>query len=119
VQAWHVILHDLGLRKEPLPPGKFNAAQKIAYTGIIVMGAGSLLTGLAILKPVQLGWLTWALGGYQSARLIHFALTIGYVLFVVVHVSQVIKAGWNNFRSMIAGYEIAFEGTGHGKETAH
>ena len=108
-EALQVVFHDLGLRKEPLPPGKFNAAQKLAYGGVIVMGAGSLLTGLAILKPTQLAWLTSALGGYQSARLIHFALTIGYVLFVLVHVAQVIKAGWNNFRSMVAGFEVAPE----------
>jgi len=106
LDAWQVVLHDLGIRKEPLPPGKFNAAQKLAYTGIIFMGAGSLLTGLAILKPTQLAWLTGLFGGYQSARLIHFALTIGYALFLVVHVAQVIKAGWNNFRAMVAGYEV-------------
>ena len=26
--------------------------------------------------------------------------------FFVVHVVQVILAGWNNFRSMVSGYEI-------------
>ncbi len=66
--AWQVVLHDLGIRKEPLPPGKFNHAQRIAYTGVVVMGAGSLLTGLAIYKPVQLGWLASLLGGYPAAR---------------------------------------------------
>ncbi len=37
----------------------------------------------------------------------HFALTIGYVLFFVIHIAQVIRAGWNNFRAMVAGYELA------------
>ena len=54
-EAWHVVLHDLRLRREPLPPAKFNAAQRFAYTGVILMGAGSVLTGLAIWKPTQLG----------------------------------------------------------------
>ncbi len=40
------------------------------------------------------------------ARIEHFALTIGYVLFFIVHVLQVIRAGWNNFRSMLTGYEL-------------
>ena len=71
------------------------------------MGAGSVLTGLAILKPVQLGWLTNLMGGYQTARVLHFALMVGYVLFFVVHIVQVTKAGWNNFRAMVAGYEVA------------
>ncbi len=105
-EAWQVVLHDLHIRKEPLPRRKFNGAQQIAYTSIILMGAGSLLTGLAIYKPVQFAWLTSLLGGYEWARFEHFWLTIGYVLFFLVHVAQVIKAGWNNFRAMVTGYEI-------------
>jgi thiosulfate reductase cytochrome b subunit len=45
------------------------------------------------------------MGGYEFARLIHFALTIGYLLFFIVHIVQVIRAGWRNFQSMISGYE--------------
>ena len=70
------------------------------------MGFGSLLTGLAIWRPVQFGWLTSLLGGYQAARVEHFLLASGYVLFFVVHIAQVIRAGWNNMRSMITGYEV-------------
>lgn len=105
-EAWAVILHDLGLNKNPLPKQKFNAAQQIAYTSIIVMGIGSVLTGIAIYKPIQLAWLCQLLGGYASARFLHFALTIGYVLFFFVHIFQVIKAGWNNFQAMITGFEV-------------
>ena len=105
-EAFQVVLHDLGIRKEPLPPGKFNAAQRFAYTGVILMGAGSLLTGLAIYKPIQISWAVSILGGYQSARLIHFILTLGYVGFFFVHIAQVIRAGWNNFRSMVIGMEL-------------
>jgi thiosulfate reductase cytochrome b subunit len=105
-EAWQVVLHDLGLSKVPLPRAKFNGAQRIAYTGVVLMGAGSLLTGLAIYKPTQLSWLTGLLGGYAWARAEHFTLTIGYVLFFVIHISQVIRAGWNNFRAMVTGYEL-------------
>jgi thiosulfate reductase cytochrome b subunit len=105
-EAWQVIRHDLGLRKEPLPPGKFNAAQKFAYTGVVGMGAASVLTGLAIYKPTQLAWLAICFGGYQNTRAIHFYLTLGYVLFVCVHLAQVFRAGWNNFRAMLTGYEV-------------
>jgi thiosulfate reductase cytochrome b subunit len=106
IEAIHVTLHDLHLRKEAPPPRKFNGAQQIAYTGIILMGLGSLLTGLAIYKPVQFAWLAAMFGGYQMARFFHFWITVGYVVFFVVHVAQVIKAGWNNFRAMIIGYEV-------------
>jgi len=105
-EAWQVVLHDLRIRKEPLPPRKFNGAQQIAYTSVVLMGVGSLLTGLAIYKPVQFAWLVSLFGGYQTARLIHFWLTVGYVLFFFVHVAQVVKAGWNNFRAMVIGYEV-------------
>lgn len=105
-EAWLVILHDLHLRKMSPPQNKYNAAQRIAYTAIIIMGFGSFLTGLAIYKPVQFYWITWLCGGYHFARILHFALTVGYLLFFVIHVVQVILAGWNNFRSVVSGFEI-------------
>ena len=105
-EAFLVVLHDLRLRKEAPPHRKYNAAQRISYTAIIVMGLGSLLTGLAIYKPVQFAWLAWLFGGYQMARFFHFWITVGYVLFFVVHIAQVIKTGWNNFRAMIIGVEV-------------
>jgi thiosulfate reductase cytochrome b subunit len=108
-EAIHVILHDLRLRKEPPPRRKFNGAQQFAYSAILLAGFGSLVTGLAIYKPTQFSWLTTLLGGYPRARLWHFLLTVGYLGFFVVHVAQVIKTGWNNFRSMITGYEVVTE----------
>src|SRR5579859_2309427 len=105
-EAWQVMLHDLHISKTAPPQAKFNGAQKIAYTGIIIMGLGSVLTGLAIYKPVQLHWLAVCFGGYATARIIHFILTLLYCVFFVVHVIQVILAGWNNFRAMVAGFEV-------------
>ena len=107
--AWQTLLHDLHLRKEAPKTQKFNGAQQIAYTLIVLAGLGSLLTGLAIYKPVQLSWLTTLFGGYPMARFFHFCLTVSYVVFFVVHVAQVIKTGWNNFRAMIIGYEVVNE----------
>jgi len=105
-QAIHVVLHDLHLSKKPLPKQKFNGAQKLAYTSIILMGLGSLITGIAIFRPLEIPWLTALLGGYEFARLLHFALMIGFLLFFVIHVLQVIRAGWSNFRAMVTGYEL-------------
>jgi thiosulfate reductase cytochrome b subunit len=112
-EAWQVVLHDLGVRREAPPRRKFNGAQRVAYTGVVAMGAGSLLTGLAIYKPVQLAWLTSALGGYEAARLEHFLLTVGYVLFFVIHIAQVVGAGWNNVRAMVVGVEVLDEEPAH------
>ena len=105
-ESFLVVLHDLHIRRSAPPQKKYNAAQRIAYTGIIVMGIGSVLTGLSIYKPVQFHTLCSLLGGYEWARAEHFILTILFVLFFVVHVVQVILAGWNNFRSMVTGLDV-------------
>lgn len=112
IETVQVTLHDLHLSKYHPPRRKFNGAQQIAYTTIILMGAGSLITGLAIYKPVQFAWLDALLGGYPMARFEHFWLTMGYAAFFLIHIVQVIKAGWNNFRSMISGLELLEEETG-------
>ncbi len=105
-EAWQVMLFDLKLSKIHPPERKFNGAQQIAYSSIILMGLGSVLTGIAIYKPVQFGWLVALFGGYEWARIIHFALTVGYCLFFLIHIAQVVKAGWNNFQAMVTGIEI-------------
>ncbi len=105
-EAVQVTLVDLHLRKALPAQTKYNGAQRIAYTSVIVMGLGSLVTGLAIYKPTQTHIVTTLLGGYEMARWLHFWLTIGFCAFFLVHVGQVILAGWNNFRSMVSGYEI-------------
>ena len=105
-EAWQVLLHDLHIRKQALPVKKYNGAQQIAYTSIVVMGLGSVATGLAIYKPVNFGWLCALCGGYEAARMIHFILTLGYCLFFMVHIAQVLRTGWNNFRGMVTGFEV-------------
>lgn len=105
-EAIQVMLYDLHISRNHPPPSKYNGAQQIAYTSVILMGAGSILTGLSIYKPVQFAWLSKLLGGYEWARWEHFSLTIGYCLFFLVHVTQVIRGGWNNLRAMITGYEL-------------
>jgi thiosulfate reductase cytochrome b subunit len=105
-QAILVTLKDLHLSKYLPPQTKYNGAQKIAYTSVTLMGAGSLITGLAIYKPTQLHWVTTLLGGYEMARWEHFLLTLGFCGFFLVHITQVVLAGWNNLRSMVSGLEV-------------
>jgi thiosulfate reductase cytochrome b subunit len=105
-EAIQVTLKDFHLSKYLPPQTKYNGAQKIAYTSVILMGAGSLITGLAIYKPTQAHWITTLLGGYEMARWEHFLLTLGFCGFFLIHVTQVVLAGWNNFRSMVSGLEV-------------
>ena len=101
-----VLLHDLGLRKDKPAQGQYNVMQQLAYSGVIVLGFIALATGFAIYKPVQLGWLTAMFGGYQSARLIHFIVTMSFMAFFVVHILQVVRAGFGNFWSMVTGFQL-------------
>ncbi len=106
VDAIQVTLHDLHIRRGLPSQKKYNGAQRIAYTMVIVMGLGSLVTGLAIYKPTQAHWFTTLLGGYEMARWLHIWLDFGFSVFFLVHVVQVILAGWNNFRAMVSGREV-------------
>jgi hypothetical protein len=64
------------------------------------------VSGFAIYKPTQLSLLTTLMGGYESARFIHWLVTIGFLAFFVIHLLQVARAGFGNFWSMVTGYEL-------------
>jgi thiosulfate reductase cytochrome b subunit len=104
--ALYVVLHDLKVRKHaPLADG-YNAAQRIAYTVVVLMGLLEVATGLAIAKSARFSILTAVFGGYRNAKLIHFIIALSFVGFFATHILQVARAGWNNFRSMIVGREL-------------
>ncbi|MGD9541326.1 cytochrome b/b6 domain-containing protein [Methylocystis sp.] len=67
-------------------PGRYNAAQRLLYVGVILAVIVAILSGLAIWKPVQLQGLTALMGGYETARLVHFFAMAGIVAFLVVHI---------------------------------
>ena len=65
----------------------YNAVQKLLYIVAILAGISQVVTGLAIWKPVQLSGLLSLLGGFQSARLLHFLGMSVIVGFMLVHVA--------------------------------
>jgi thiosulfate reductase cytochrome b subunit len=87
------ILHDLGeaLRGHlsHADPSKYNAVQKFAYLFAMLDITVLVLSGLAIWKSVQLPVLREVMGGYDSARVVHFSAMSLLVAFVVVHVVMV------------------------------
>jgi thiosulfate reductase cytochrome b subunit len=83
---------------------KYNALQRAAYFSVPIMGLLSVLTGWAMHKPSQLGWLAALFGGYDYARVWHFWLMWLFVLFVIPHVILVFADGWDTFRSMVVGW---------------
>ena len=64
----------------------YNAVQKLLYVVVILAGLSQVVTGLAIWKPIQFSGLVSLLGGFQSARVIHFAGMSVIVGFLIVHV---------------------------------
>ncbi len=65
----------------------YNAVQKILYIVVILAGMSQVVTGLAIWKPVQFSGLVALIGGFQSARTIHFLGMAVIVGFLIVHVA--------------------------------
>ncbi len=101
--ALEMCKYYLRLRKDHPPQGKHNALQKAAYTGIVLLGALSVLTGLSMWKPVQIAWLTGLFGGFQAARYWHFWAVWLFVGFTIVHVVLVFVVDPASLRAMITG----------------
>ncbi len=85
------VLHDLRLRRGPLPPhGLYNGMQRLSYTAVLALGLLAVLSGLALYKPVQLPALTGLLGGYDAARAVHLLILAALAAFSIIHVVQVL-----------------------------
>lgn len=66
---------------------RYNAVQKALYVGVLLVGVVIVASGLAIWKPVQFHLLTALLGGYDTARYVHFAAMSAIVAFSAIHIA--------------------------------
>ena len=87
---------------------RYNVLQNLAYLTVIFgLIPLVIVAGLAMsprLDAVIPGWIE-LLGGRQSARTLHFLAAAGILLFVLVHVFEVLINGvWNQLRSMVTGW---------------
>ena len=103
-RAAQMQLYYLRLRKNHPEQGKHNALQKGAYSFIVALGIGSVLSGLAIWKPVQLGFLTAMFGGYEWTRYWHFCAVWLFAGFILLHVALVFLVDPASLRGMITGW---------------
>ena len=100
--SWRAISRHLRLTRPTEEEAKeealtYNVVQRLAYLGVVfVLFPLIIWTGLAMSPAVTsvFPWLATLLGGQQSARTIHFFTTIAIVLFVLVHVAMVFRAGF-------------------------
>ena len=87
-EVWRDAMLALRFRL-PHDGSQYNAVQRLLYVsagcGIVL----AIVSGLAIWKPVQLYPLTFALGGYEIARRVHFLAMAGIVAFTIVHLALV------------------------------
>jgi thiosulfate reductase cytochrome b subunit len=106
--AWKVVAKYL--RRTPAEEAdtnSYNVLQRTAYLAVIfVLFPVVIWTGLA-LSPSFDSAVPAAvnlLGGRQSARTLHFFVTILLVLFLLVHVAMIVHAGFRSrMRAMITG----------------
>jgi len=101
--AWEMVKFYAFARRDHPRQGKHNALQKLAYFSLPVVATLAVATGLAIWKPVQLGWLTWVFGGYVWARYWHFVAMVLLVLLALGHVFMVLTVDPYSLRAMITG----------------
>ena len=101
--VWQMVRFYMFARTDHPLQGKHNALQRITYFALPVLTALIVLSGLAIWKPVTLGWLTAVFGGYVWARWWHFVLMLSVVTLAVVHVFMVFSVDPYSIRSMTTG----------------
>src|SRR5262245_60367828 len=88
-------------------PLSYNAVQRLSYLAtVFVLFPLVIWTGLAMAPAFTavFPWTVNILGGRQSARTLHFFVTIALVVFTIVHVAMIVLAGFRSrVRAMITG----------------
>jgi thiosulfate reductase cytochrome b subunit len=97
----------------------YNAVQKLLYIVVIFAGVSQVVTGLAIWKPIQFSGLVSLLGGFQTARVLHFAGMALIVGFLIVHVALALLVPRTLWAMVAGGPRLAVRGRaqeGHAQE---
>jgi thiosulfate reductase cytochrome b subunit len=89
----------------------YNVLQRLTYLSVIfLLSPLIIITGLAMSPAVTSVFpvIVNVFGGQQSARTIHFFVSVTLVLFFLVHIAMVCLAGFKNrMRAMITGRNAA------------
>ena len=89
----------------------YNVVQRLTYFAVVfVLFPLIILSGLAMSPAIAsvVPALRSGFGGQQSARTIHFFVSVALVLFVCLHIAMVCLAGFTSrVRAMITGYSAA------------
>lgn len=86
----------------------YNPLQKLAYgLVILILFPLVILTGMSMSPGLDaaLPWISWSLGGRQTARSLHFLAVCGLIGFTLIHLAMVIVAGpINELRTILTGW---------------
>jgi thiosulfate reductase cytochrome b subunit len=94
-------------RPHPSEAHNYNPLQRLAYSAVVFgLVPLTIWSGLALshtfdaILPITVN----ALGGFQSARTIHFFCAIALTLFILIHLAMIVRAGFLRLtRAMITG----------------
>ncbi|HSZ18165.1 MAG TPA: cytochrome b/b6 domain-containing protein [Candidatus Acidoferrum sp.] len=111
-RVWRIVWNDLRWKRPAEEDSlTYNVVQKLTYLGVVfVLFPLIILSGLAMSPAIAsvVPTLRIGFGGQQSARTIHFFVTLALVLFLCVHIAMVCLAGFTGrVRAMITGYSAA------------
>ena len=86
----------------------YNILQRVAYLVVVfLLFPAAIWTGLAMSPAITsvVPVIVNVAGGHQSARTIHFVVASALVLFLLVHITMVVRAGFGSrMRAMITGH---------------
>jgi thiosulfate reductase cytochrome b subunit len=102
-----VVRHVRFMRPSEEEAWSYNAVQRLTYL-LVVLALFPVIvwTGFAMSPAVEgaYPWAVMLLGGRQTARTLHFLVSIALVLFLLVHVLMVVIAGFRQrVGAMITG----------------
>jgi thiosulfate reductase cytochrome b subunit len=86
-------LYDLGAalkgKLAHADPRHYNTVQRVAYLFVMLDIILIVLSGLVLWKSVQFELLRELMGGYESARRVHFFAMAALTGFIAVHLAMV------------------------------
>jgi methionine sulfoxide reductase catalytic subunit len=111
VDAWSTFVYYANFHLPPEPNGfyGYNALQQLVYfSTIFIMAPLAILTGIAMSPALVNRFPRYVriFGGRQGARSIHFLVLVGFVYFIVAHVTLVALTGFRrNMNHIVLGVD--------------
>ena len=99
--AYRAIAEELTAPRTSPQRAAYNGAQRLSYTLALAGGALMVLTGLALWFGRRTPWMLAVFGGERVALTIHVGLALSLLAFILVHLVQVLRAGFPTLLAMM------------------